>query len=174
MLDLGFKGDVVAVSGQVRPERQSLFFSATWSREVQELTNGLCHQGIMPVRISEGRQGASGEPAASVARAGIVQEVVVLDYPDNAERQSAEKQRLLEEHLHHTRAASEDHKVLVFVATKAFANTLANRLCEAGFAAAAIHGGKSQDDRLWALDQFRMGALVVFSFFFCFFCCCFF
>eukprot|EP00931_Biecheleriopsis_adriatica_P054842 TRINITY_DN32311_c0_g1_i1.p1 TRINITY_DN32311_c0_g1~~TRINITY_DN32311_c0_g1_i1.p1 ORF type:complete len:531 (+),score=119.75 TRINITY_DN32311_c0_g1_i1:34-1626(+) len=149
MLDYGFSGDVATISGQVRPERQVLFFSATWSPAVQKLANGLCHQNSRPVRMSVGQGGnvAKVEGSARQAREGIVQEVV------------AEKRRLLDEHLQDVLAASEENKVLVFVSQKGLADELANNLWEAGFKAAAMHGGKSQDSRLWTLDQFRKGEL---------------
>lgn len=162
MLDMGFQGDVAALSSQVRPERQVLFFSATWSAAVQELARGLCHQGARPVRISVGQHAedrASGDPDRQQAREGIVQEVVVVDFPKDHVRQAAEKERLLDEHLHQVLTSSEDHKVLVFVSQKQFADELATKLWEAGFTAASMHGGKSQESRLWTLDQFRKGDL---------------
>ena len=105
MLDMGFHGDVTTISDQVRPERQVLFFSATWSRDVQTLARGLCHEGSRPVRISVGQAGrpdgedAEDAQAAHMARKGIEQEVVVVDFPGDWERQAAEKRRLLEEYL---------------------------------------------------------------------------
>lgn len=169
MLDFGFQGDVDAISGQIRPERQVLFFSATWSTEVQQLASGLCDKGARPVRFSagpgegKGHEGAVDGDARRKAREGITQQVVVVDTKHETgceyEKQHAEKQRLLEEHLHQVLNASEDHKVLVFVNVKTFADELANKLWEAGFSTGAMHGGKSQDSRLWILDQFRQGKL---------------
>merc|ERR1719507_2977629 len=123
----------------------------------------------MPVRISvgQGGQGHGGElegggagaqeAGARLAREGIIQEVVVVDFPSDYKRQEEEKRRLLDEHLLNILSASQEHKVLVFVSQKTLADELANKLWEAGFKAAAMHGGKAQESRLWTLDQFRKG-----------------
>merc|ERR1712216_884522 len=55
--------------------------------------------------------------------------------------------------------ASEEHKVLVLVSQKHLADKLSERLQKQGFQADAMHGGKSQEYRLWVLDQFRKGEL---------------
>jgi len=55
--------------------------------------------------------------------------------------------------------SSELHKVLVFVNQKQVADELATVLQQEGFAADSMHGGKSQTNRLWVLDEFRKGAL---------------
>merc|ERR1711982_239021 len=69
--------------------------------------------------------------------------------------------RVMEEHLTSVLSASSEHKVLVFVSQKNKADKLSARLREQGFQADAMHGGKSQEYRLWVLDQFRKGELRV-------------
>merc|ERR1712178_491523 len=54
---------------------------------------------------------------------------------------------------------SEDHKVLVFVSQQRIADDLSRTLSGDGFSADSMHGGKSQENRLWVLDQFRKGNL---------------
>merc|ERR1712216_366177 len=51
------------------------------------------------------------------------------------------------------------HKVLVFVSRKDLADKVSARLQKDGFKADAMHGGRSQECRLWVLDQFRKGEL---------------
>merc|ERR1712117_538411 len=106
-----------------------------------------------------GSGGDNGDGGIHQAREGIIQEVVVVDLPDDYERQATEKRRLLDEHLLNVLESSEDNKVLVFVSQKGLADELATKLWEVGFKAASMHGGKSQDSRLWHLDQFRKGEL---------------
>mmetsp|Transcript_24564 Transcript_24564/g.58292 ORF Transcript_24564/g.58292 Transcript_24564/m.58292 type:complete len:512 (-) Transcript_24564:69-1604(-) len=156
MLEQGFADDVAKISNQVRPDRQVLFFSATWSAEVQKLAGGLCHPSSRPVRICVGQEQGSIN-AARHAREGIVQQVVVVDFPEDYEKQQAEKRKLLDGHLQDVLWASQENKVLVFVSQKQYADELANKLWEGGFKAAAMHGGKNQESRLWTLDQFRKG-----------------
>jgi ATP-dependent RNA helicase DDX5/DBP2 len=163
MLDMGFHDDVASISKQTKPERQMLFFSATWGKEVQELAQGLCRSGSKPVRISYGRESdATADGVAKhKAREGIVQEVVVVDHVGDKhwELQEADKEVIMDKHLKNVLTASDDHKVLVFVSQKHLADKLSDRLQSQGFKADSMHGGKSQDYRLWVLDQFRKGEL---------------
>eukprot|EP00928_Gymnodinium_smaydae_P046974 TRINITY_DN3131_c0_g1_i1.p1 TRINITY_DN3131_c0_g1~~TRINITY_DN3131_c0_g1_i1.p1 ORF type:complete len:578 (-),score=92.79 TRINITY_DN3131_c0_g1_i1:177-1910(-) len=163
MLDMGFHDDVENVAKRVQAKRQVLFFSATWGDGVQKLAQGLCSHGSKPVRISYGqdRSGDVADLSKQKAREGIVQEVVVVDHvgADHWEKQEAEKDAIMEKHLTSVLSASEEHKVLVFVSQKQKADKLSTRLQEQGFKVDAMHGGKSQDYRLWVLDQFRQGKL---------------
>lgn len=167
MLDLGFHEDVNMIAGRVQQKRQVLFFSATWSDAVQTLALGLCSAGSKPVRISYGQSGSdtcgtAGETAKHKARNGIVQEVVVIDDTSSEDRwvcQERQKNEKLYDHLTQVLAASDEHKVLVFVSRKDLADRVSKQLIEKGFKADAMHGGKSQDYRLWVLDQFRQGAI---------------
>jgi len=164
MLEYGFHDDVASVAKQMPPQRQMLFFSATWSKEVQQLAQGLCRSGSKPVRISYGQESkltSDGAPAKHVAREGIAQEVIVVDHAGDKhwDTQEAEKASKMDRHLKDVLQASDDHKVLVFVSQKLLADKLSERLQKQGFKADAMHGGKSQDYRLWVLDQFRKGDL---------------
>jgi len=164
MLDMGFQGDVASISSQVRPERQVLFFSATWSADVQVLAHGLCEGSCKPVRIhvaSDAKDSQGVESTGFHAREGIEQEVVVIDIPDAYEQQVAQKRSHLDSYLCRVLAESPDHKVLVFVNSKEHSDDLSGRLSENGFQADAMHGGRGQEYRLWVLDQFRKGLLRV-------------
>jgi len=163
MLDMGFHDEVSSFSQKVKPDRQVLFFSATWAKDVQQLAQGLCRSGSKPVRISYGQasDGTADAPKFK-ARDGIVQQVVVVDHygvDDHWEKQEKEKDAFMDRHLREVLAASDEHKILVFVSRKDLADKLSNRLYSEGFKVDAMHGGKSQDNRLWVLDQFRKGEL---------------
>jgi len=43
MLDMGFEPSIRKILGQVRPDRQTLMWSATWPREVQDLAHSFCN-----------------------------------------------------------------------------------------------------------------------------------
>jgi len=166
MLDMGFHDDVVGIANRTRAQRQTLFFSATWNETVQGLAQSLCSKNSQPVRISyaqEDCRSANGGNAKQQAREGIVQEVVVVDCPgsggDRWAQQEAIKNEMLEEHIREVLQASDDNKILVFVSQKTLADKVSQKLQEDGFKADAMHGGKSQDYRLWVLDQFRRGEL---------------
>lgn len=47
MLDMGFEPQIRKIVGQIRPDRQTLMFSATWPKEVQRLANVRMTWGLM-------------------------------------------------------------------------------------------------------------------------------
>lgn len=59
MLDMGFEKDIKRIIGQIStPDRQTLMFSATWPKEVQNLALQFCQ--MAPVQIQIGKENASG------------------------------------------------------------------------------------------------------------------
>ena len=138
MLDMGFIPDVKRIIAMLPPKRQNLLFSATFPDEVRRLTQSLLHD---PVSV---------QVAPKHATADLVEHKV---YPVPRER----KRDLL---IHLIR--SRDMKqVLVFCATRLGANRLAYQLNRDGVHAAAIHGDKSQQERIEALDAFKAGKVGV-------------
>jgi ATP-dependent RNA helicase RhlE len=134
MLDMGFIRDIRRILALIPAHRQSLLFSATFSDEIRELAATLL---IDPAYVQIARRNAPIE---------LVRQVV---YPVDRER----KRELLS---HLVRGGRID-KALVFTRTKHAANRLAEQLGKDGIAAAAIHGNKSQGQRVRALDDFKSG-----------------
>jgi ATP-dependent RNA helicase RhlE len=133
MLDMGFKPSIKRIAAVLSPDRQTLFYSATLSPAIREVT-GLYLKN--PVRIEIATE---------------------LKPSPNVELQTFEvatdkKQELLE-HLLETNKGS----FMVFVRTKHGADRVAKRLSRAGFAAAPIHGDRSQSQRSSALRGFAEG-----------------
>ena len=138
MLDMGFIHDVKKVIAKLPAKRQSLLFSATFSKEITELANRLLDN---PARIEV------TPPNTTVER--IAQKVY---------RVPSGHKRALVAHLI-TEGAWE--QVLVFTRTKHGANRLAEYLDKNGLPAAAIHGNKSQNARTKALADFKANELRV-------------
>merc|ERR1712170_252650 len=108
------------------PQKQMLFFSATWGKEVQELAQGLCRSGSKPVRISYGQEGNAmkdGSDKKHIARESIVQEVVVVDHQgdDHWEKQEAEKEGIMDKHLQRAWQKTPAPFVLVLAPTRELA-----------------------------------------------------
>jgi len=165
MLDMGFSGDMDEISKAIRPDRQTVFFSATWPKEVQQLACNLCMDA--PILIRVGRQGADtsaggaegDEEEALLARESIEQQVCVVDFAGEAapwDKQDAEKRRILDAHIKSV-MAQPDCKMIIFVNQKNFASELSEKLWNEGVEADAIHGGRPQETRLSILDRFRKG-----------------
>ncbi|MBO5797009.1 MAG: DEAD/DEAH box helicase, partial [Clostridia bacterium] len=138
MLDMGFIHDVKKVIKLLPDKRQTLLFSATMPKEVEELALGLLHEPAT-VKIS---------PVTKTVDA-IAQSVWFVEKGNKV----ALLQWLMEQH--------NMEAVLVFTRTKHGANQLATKLQKAGVQALAIHGNKSQNARQEALGRFKAGKLRV-------------
>jgi ATP-dependent RNA helicase RhlE len=134
MLDMGFIPDVKRIISLLPRERQSLLFSATFPDDIKRLADSLLRD---PVSIQVARKNAVAE---------LVQHRV---HPVARER----KRELLV-HLVRTRKLEQ---VLVFTATRIGCNRLTYQLNREGVHAAAIHGDKTQAERMEALDAFKAG-----------------
>ncbi|KAI1723807.1 DEAD/DEAH box helicase domain-containing protein [Ditylenchus destructor] len=138
MLDMGFEPQIRKIISQIRPDRQTLMFSATWPKEVRELARDFQTDAI---RLNVG----SGELAANP---NITQHVMVVN--------EYEKQKRLQDMIKQFQT-EEDYKALIFVKTKRSADALVIQMRQNGIQALSIHGDKSQGEREWALAQLRAG-----------------
>jgi ATP-dependent RNA helicase RhlE len=134
MLDMGFMPDLKRIIGLLPPQRQNLMFSATFPQEIESLARSFLKN---PQRIEVARRNATAETVTQVI------------HPVHHE-----KKRALLVHLIRNR---ELKQVLVFTGTKLGANRLAHELNRAGIHAAAIHGDKTQQERIKALEAFKAG-----------------
>ena len=134
MLDMGFIRDIRKVLALLPKRRQSLLFSATFSDDIRELAEGLL---IDPATV---------EVAPRNVAAELVDQVII---PVDRER----KRDLLT----HLVGSGRITQALVFTRTKHGANRLAEQLGRDGIPAAAIHGNKSQAQRIRALEDFKAG-----------------
>ena len=134
MLDMGFIRDIRRIMELLPATRQNLLFSATFSNDIRDLAGGILHD---PAFVQIARPNAPIE---------LVRQVV---YPVDRERKR--------ELLSHLIKEGRIDRALVFTRTKHGANRLAEQLCDDGIAATAIHGNKSQGQRVRALDDFKAG-----------------
>jgi ATP-dependent RNA helicase RhlE len=143
MLDMGFLPDISRILNQLPKERQSLMFSATFSEEIKKLAANFLRD---PVLVEVARRNATAE--------NVTQEVIKL-------HESEKTDVLLD--LLRTRGEGGGRltQVLVFVNSKIECRRLARQLQKAGVNADAIHGDKTQDERMKALDGFKAGTIEV-------------
>jgi superfamily II DNA/RNA helicase len=132
MLDMGFINDVKFMVGAMAKQRHTLFFSATISREIEVLIKQFLTD---PVMISV----KTGDTAQSVD-----QDVVRVPVGKN-------KLDVLQELLGQPGFT----KVLIFGKTKHGVQRLAEDLTRRGIVSEAIHGNKSQGQRMRALKSFK-------------------
>jgi ATP-dependent RNA helicase RhlE len=134
MLDMGFIRDIRRILTLLPAKRQNLLFSATFSDEIRELAADFLTD---PAYVQIARRNAPIE---------LVRQVV---YPVDRERKR--------ELLSHLIAEGRIDKALIFTRTKHGADRLADQLIRDGIEASAIHGNKSQGQRVRALDDFKAG-----------------
>lgn len=132
MLDMGFIHDVKKLLKHLPKKRQSLFFSATMSRDIIKLSNEILDN---PVEVAV-------TPKSSTAEI-INQSVYFVD--------KGNKKNL----LLHLLKNQEVNSVLVFTRTKHGADKVVRILNKNKVNAAAIHGNKSQNARQKALGEFK-------------------
>jgi superfamily II DNA/RNA helicase len=140
MLDMGFLPDLQRIVNLLPTNRQSLLFSATFSPEIRKLGKTFLKDN--PVSIEVARRNATAE--------NVTQEVFKLD--------RIEAKRAAVVQLVKDRALKQ---VIVFTNTKIGAGRLARELIREGIAADAIHGDKSQNERLATLERFKRGEIEV-------------
>jgi len=138
MLDMGFAKDVQRIVSALPKKRHSLFFAATMSREIGELAGRLLKD---PVRVEVAPQATPVE--------SIEQRIFFVDQKDkNPLLIGLLQQKFLK-------------RVLVFTRTKRRADRVAKVLTRSGIRADAIHGDRTQNQRLAALRGFKAGRLQV-------------
>lgn len=140
MLDLGFEPQLRGLVNQMRPDRQTLMFSATWPTEVQTLASCFLLPGFLLVEVG----GALVE--AGKANALIEQHVVMCDEASKLAKLIA----LLEELM-------DGSKLLIFCSSKRRCDMLTRELRLDGWPCLTIHGDKAQEERDWVLQEFKEG-----------------
>ncbi len=134
MLDMGFVHDVKKVIAKLPRRRQTLLFSATMPKEIEELADSLLHDPAV-VKV---------DPVSST-----------VDRIDQKLYFVEKKQKI--ELLAWLLRDKSIQNALVFSRTKHGADRIARLLNRAGITAAAIHGNKSQTARVNALEGFKAG-----------------
>lgn len=135
MLDMGFVEDIGRIIKACHPNRQTLLFSATYSRGIKTLAAEYLKS---PVEIAVARD--------NTVAASVDQVFVHVD--------QEKKRELLTQLI----GLNNMHQVLVFTKTKFGADKLAKALTDDGLPSVAMHGNKSQAQRSKALEKFKRGS----------------
>nr|ALF95045.1 RNA helicase p68a isoform l [Cynoglossus semilaevis] len=138
MLDMGFEPQIRKIVEQIRPDRQTLMWSATWPKEVRQLAEDFLKDYV---QINIGALQLS-------ANHNILQ---IVDVCNDMEKED-KLIRLLEEIM-----SEKENKTIIFVETKRRCDELTRRMRRDGWPAMGIHGDKSQQERDWVLNEFRYG-----------------
>ena len=138
MLDMGFLPDLQRIINLLPKQRQNLMFSATFSTDIKRLANSFLNN---PVTIEVARSNATADNVTQI----------IYKVEDDAKRAAVA-------HIIRTRGLKQ---VIVFSNTKIGASRLSRELEKEGVNATAIHGDKTQGERMMALEQFKRGEIEV-------------
>jgi len=138
MLDMGFLPDLQRIINLLPKQRQNLMFSATFSPDIKKLAGSFLQS---PVTIEVARSNATADNVTQV----------VYKVEEEAKRDAVT-------HIIRERGLKQ---VIVFSNTKIGASRLSRHLEKEGIKASAIHGDKTQAERMAALDAFKQGSIEV-------------
>jgi len=138
MLDMGFEPQIRKIIGQIRPDRQTCMWSATWPKEVRQLAADYQSNWI---QVTVGSMELS-------ANHRITQQVEVVSEFEKRDKMLRHIEKIMEDKA---------SKVLVFTGTKRVADEITRFLRQDGWPALSIHGDKQQNERDWVLNEFKMG-----------------
>ncbi|RJG06991.1 DEAD/DEAH box helicase [Noviherbaspirillum cavernae] len=138
MLDMGFLPDLQRIINLLPKQRQNLMFSATFSPDIKKLAASFLQN---PVTIEVARSNATADNVTQV----------LYKVEEEAKRDAIA-------HIIRDRGLKQ---VIVFSNTKIGASRLSRHLEKEGVKASAIHGDKTQAERMAALEAFKQGTIEV-------------
>jgi superfamily II DNA/RNA helicase len=138
MLDMGFAPQIKQICSQMRPDRQTLMFSATWSKTVQDASADFIPQEPFIVNI-----GAIG----TSVNENVKQEFLFIRENDKLNKLLS----VLEINM------TQSSRVLIFCQTKNRTDYVTSKLREQGWPALSMHGSRNQREREWVISEFRTG-----------------
>ena len=157
-LDMGFEPQIRKILSQIRPDRQTLMWSATWPKEVQSLARDFLHDPIT-VRVGHADLTANKRVTQIIEvvseheklpRYGLLPHLP-LYLVANSFSVFCSLLKIMEKQMH------EGGKILVFTGKKKDTDTLVRAMRMDGWPALGIHGDKTQQERDWVMDEFRKG-----------------
>ena len=140
MLDMGFEPQIRKIVSQIRPDRQTLMWSATWPKEVQALARDFLTN---PIQVNIGSL-----------------DLKVTDHVKQVIKCVTEGQKL-DETLKILRSKNPESRCIIFTQSKRGADELTRTLRQRGFNALAIHGDKEQRERDFVLHEFKSGRVTI-------------
>ncbi|XP_013886846.1 ATP-dependent RNA helicase DDX42 isoform X3 [Austrofundulus limnaeus] len=140
MFDMGFEYQVRSIASHVRPDRQTLLFSATFRKKIERLARDIL---VDPIRVVQGDIGEANED--------VTQVVELL--PSGSEKWSWLTRRLVE--------FTSSGSVLIFVTKKANSDELATNLQQEGYSLGLLHGDMDQSERNKVISDFKKKNLPV-------------
>jgi ATP-dependent RNA helicase DDX5/DBP2 len=147
MLDMGFEPQIRKIVSQIRPDKQTTMYSASWNKDVQSIARDYCTED--PVLVTVGSSTLQANP-------DIKQLVTVVE-------SESDKRTAFKKWLSSVISPEDDSKqrMIIFTDTKKGADNLCRELTYNGYSALSIHGDKEQRERDQILRDFRSGSVSI-------------
>lgn len=139
MFDMGFEPQVMRIVDNIRPDRQTVMFSATFPRQMEALARRILNK---PIEIQVGGR--------SVVCKDVEQNVVIIE----------EEQKFLKL-LELLGMYSQHGSVIVFVEKQESADILLRDLIKSSYSCLSLHGGIDQYDRDSTINDFKSGKVKI-------------
>ena len=144
MFDMGFEPQVMKILANIRPDRQTVLFSATFPRQMEALARKTLAK---PIEIVVG------------GRSVVAPEITQIVEVRSEESKFIRLLELLGNLYEHDN--NEDDRALIFVDRQESADGLLKDLMRKGYPCMSIHGGKDQIDRDSTIDDFKAGVVPI-------------
>ncbi|XP_048470338.1 ATP-dependent RNA helicase DDX42 [Rhincodon typus] len=140
MFDMGFEYQVRSLANHVRPDRQTLLFSATFRKKIERLARDIL---VDPIRVVQGDIGEANEDITQIVE-------ILAAGPDKWDWLM---RRLVE--------LTSRGSVLIFVTKKANSEELAANLNQEGYTVGLLHGDMDQSERNKVISDFKKKSIPV-------------
>lgn len=140
MFDMGFEYQVRSVANHVRPDRQTLLFSATFRKKIERLARDILND---PIRVVQGDIGEANEDITQIVE-------IMVSGPDKWDWLT---RRLVE--------MTSRGSVLIFVTKKANSDELAANLNQEGYTVGLLHGDMDQSERNKVIFDFKKKSIPI-------------
>jgi ATP-dependent RNA helicase DDX5/DBP2 len=148
MLDMGFAPQIRSVIKRLPRTRQTMFFSATWPKEVRKLASEFLTN---PVQVNV------GDSTKLNANKCVTQHVAVVE----TKQKKVELVRLLARLIKESPNPEEHRKIVIFTSKKHTCAKLAEQLWNSGKRCDCLHGDREQWERTEVMNKFKNGKLRV-------------
>uniref|UniRef100_A0A4W3GZ70 ATP-dependent RNA helicase DDX42 n=1 Tax=Callorhinchus milii TaxID=7868 RepID=A0A4W3GZ70_CALMI len=140
MFDMGFEYQVRSIASHVRPDRQTLLFSATFRKKIERLARDIL---IDPIRVVQGDIGEANEDITQIVE-------IFLSGPD---KWNWLNRRLVQ--------FTSSGSVLIFVTKKTNCDELATNLNQEGYTVGLLHGDMDQSERNRVISDFKKKSIPI-------------
>ncbi|XP_043956119.1 ATP-dependent RNA helicase DDX42 [Gambusia affinis] len=140
MFDMGFEYQVRSIGSHVRPDRQTLLFSATFRKKIERLARDIL---VDPIRVVQGDIGEANEDVTQLVELLL----------SGSDKWNWLTRRLVE--------FTSTGSVLIFVTKKANSEELATNLTQEGYSLGLLHGDMDQSERNKVISDFKKKNLPV-------------